>query len=112
MNLFEYLSAHPMWALIYLGTVCVTTRFTLAKLALYYAWSKKPVQDTDYDDIESDDDVKDGPGTVANGAGHPLEKQRSKRTTVCQEGGALPETGKTAQALKRNPVGPHTGSRS
>ena len=58
----------------------------------------------------SDDDVKDGPGTVVDGAGHPVEKHRSKRTAVRQEGDALPDTGKTAQALKRNPVRSHTSS--
>ncbi len=38
---------------------------------------------------ETSDDGKDGPGTVAHGAGHPLEKQRSKRTAVRQEGDAF-----------------------
>ena len=57
---------------------------------------------------ETSDDDKDGPGTVVNGAGHPLEKQRFKRTAVRQERDAFPDT---AQALKRNPVRPHTRPR-
>ena len=60
---------------------------------------------------ETYDDDKDGPGTVANGAGHPLEKHPSKRAAVRQEGGTLPDTGKTAQTLKRNPVRSHTEPR-
>ena len=60
---------------------------------------------------ETSDDDKDGPGTVVNGAGHPVEKPRSKRTAVRQEGDALQDAGKTAQALKRNPVRPHTEPR-
>ena len=60
---------------------------------------------------ETSDEDKDGPGTVVDGAGHPVEKPRSKRTAVRQEGDALPDTGKTAQALKRNPVRSHTSSR-
>ena len=60
---------------------------------------------------ETSDEDKDGPGTVVDGAGHPVEKHRSKRTAVRQEGDALPDTGKTAQTLKRNPVRSHTEPR-
>jgi hypothetical protein len=63
MNLYDYLSAHPVWALAYLSIICVATgvtlRFTLPRLALYYAWSKKPVQESDFDDVDEDDVVKD-----------------------------------------------------
>ena len=60
---------------------------------------------------ETSDDDKDGPGTVVNGAGHPLEKHRSKRTAVRQEGDAVQDAGKIAQTLKRNLVRPHTKPR-
>ena len=60
---------------------------------------------------ETSDEDKDGPRTVVDGAGHPVEKPRSKRTAFRQEGDALPDTGKTAQALKRNPVGTVARSR-